>query len=70
MTWLRRFWPEALLAILLALPWAALFVLGLLWLWDNARVLEWALASAALLLAGLPLRAMVRRRAEARLQAD
>ncbi len=68
--WLRRFWPEALLAVLLALPWLALLVLGAMWLWDNGRVLEWALASAALVLAGLPLRVFVRRRAEARLQPD
>jgi hypothetical protein len=67
MTWLRRFWPEALLALLLALPWVALFALGFVWLWNEGRVLEWALASAALLLIGMPLRRLVRRRAEARL---
>lgn len=70
MTWLRRFWPETLLAVLLALPWMALFALGFLWLWDQGRVLEWALASAALLLLGLPLRRLVRTRTEERLQPD
>lgn len=67
---LRRFWAEALLGLLLALPWLALFALGLLWLWQNARLLEFALASAALLLAGIPLRLAVRRRAAARLAPD
>jgi hypothetical protein len=70
MTWLRRFWPETLLAVLLALPWVALFALGFAWLWDKGRVLEWALASAALLLLGLPLRRLVRTRTEERLQPD
>jgi hypothetical protein len=70
MTWLRRFWPETLLAVLLALPWVALFALGFLWLWDKGRVLEWALASAALLLLGLPLRRLVRTRTEERLEPD
>jgi predicted GTPase len=66
LTRLRRHWPEALLATLLALPWLALFALGLLWLWQHGRVLEWALAAAALALLGLPLRIFVRRRAAAR----
>ncbi|MCU0887007.1 MAG: 50S ribosome-binding GTPase [Rubritepida sp.] len=70
MTWLRRFWPEILLAVLLALPWLAVFALGFVWLWQNGRVIEFALASALLLLAGLPLRAMVRRRAEGKLAPD
>lgn len=62
----RRFWPEASLATLLALPWLALFALGFLWLWENAAVLWWALGAALLALAGLPLRRLVRRRAAAR----
>jgi hypothetical protein len=70
MAWLRRFWAELLLGLLLALPWLAVFALGFLWLWDNGRVLEFALASAVLLLAGLPLRALVKRRAEGRLAPD
>lgn len=59
---LRGFWPEALLAALLALPWLALFALGFWWLWENGAVLHWAVASALLALAGLPLRRLVRRR--------
>ena len=70
MAWLRRFWAELLLGLLLALPWLALFALGFLWLWDNGRVLEFALASALLLLAGLPLGARVKRRAEGQLAPD
>jgi predicted GTPase len=59
----RRFWPESLLAALLALPWLSLFGLGFVWLWQNAAVLWWALGAALLALAGLPLRRVVRRRA-------
>ena len=51
------------MAILLALPWFALFALGLVWLWQNGRVLEWALASAVLAAVGLPLRRLATRRA-------
>ncbi|MDB5412212.1 MAG: hypothetical protein JWR10_547 [Rubritepida sp.] len=69
MSWARRHRLELLLAVLLALPWLSLFVLGLLWLWQNHSVLEWALASAALALAGWPLRVLVRRRAQGRLAA-
>jgi predicted GTPase len=66
MTWARRHWLELLLAVLLALPWLSLFGLGLLWLWENHRVLEWALAAAALGLIGWPIRVLLRRRAHAR----
>ncbi|WPB85826.1 GTPase domain-containing protein [Sediminicoccus rosea] len=67
MAWLRRYWLEVTLATLLALPWLALFGLGFLWLWQNGGVLLWALASAVLGLLGVPLRILVRRRAEARM---
>lgn len=66
MAWLRRYWLEVTLATLLALPWLSLFGLGFLWLWQNGRVLEWALAAAALGILGVPLRILVRRRAERR----
>jgi len=66
MTWARRHWLELLLAVLLALPWLSLFGLGLLWLWQNHRVLEWAVAAAALGLIGWPIRVLLRRRAQAR----
>jgi hypothetical protein len=67
MAWLRRYWLELTLATLLALPWLSLFGLGFLWLWQNGRVLEWALAAAALGILGVPLRILVRRRAERRM---
>jgi len=63
----RRHIPEFVLALLLALPWLSLFGLGLFWLWQNGRVLEWALAAAALGLLSIPLRVLARRRAEARM---
>lgn len=67
MAWLRRYWLEVTLATLLALPWLSLFGLGFLWLWQHGRVLEWALAAAALGILGVPLRILVRRRAERRM---
>ncbi|TCH96191.1 hypothetical protein EJV46_21670 [Roseococcus sp. SYP-B2431] len=66
MIWARRHWLELILAVLLALPWLSLFGLGLLWLWENHRVLEWAVAAAALGLVGWPIRVLLRRRARAR----
>jgi len=67
MAWLRRYWLEVTLATLLALPWLSLFGLGSLWLWQNGAVIEWALAAAALSILGVPLRILVRRRAERRM---
>ncbi|MBS7810390.1 GTPase family protein [Roseococcus pinisoli] len=66
MNWARRHWLELLLTVLLAVPWLSLFGLGLLWLWQNHRVFEWAVAAAALGLVGWPIRALLRRRARAR----
>jgi predicted GTPase len=67
--WLRRFLPEALLFMAVALPWSALFALGLLWLWQGGHVWVWAIAAAALGLLAWPLSISVKRRAneEARL---
>ncbi|WP_421993756.1 GTPase family protein [Roseococcus sp.] len=66
MTWARRYWLELVLAVLLALPWLSLFGLGLVWLWENHRVLEWAIGAAALGLIGWPIRVLLRRRARTR----
>lgn len=66
MSWARRHRLELLLATLLALPWLSLFALGLLWLWQNHRIVEWAVAAAVLGLAGWPIRIVLRRRARER----
>ena len=36
---LRRYWHEAALALVLALPWLALLMLGIIWLWQGGHVL-------------------------------
>jgi uncharacterized protein len=61
----RRYWPEMLLALTVALPWVSLMVLGLLWLWQGGRVWAWAIAAAVLGLPAIPLARLVRRRANA-----
>jgi hypothetical protein len=60
--WLRRYWPETLLFMAVALPWLSLFALGLVWLWQGGRVWVWAMAAAALGLLAWPLSVSVRRR--------
>lgn len=62
---LRRYWPEMLLAVTIALPWVSLMVLGLLWLWQGGRVWAWAIAAALFGLPAIPLARLVRRRANA-----
>jgi uncharacterized protein len=62
---LRRYWPEMLLALTVALPWVSLMVLGLLWLWQGGRVWAWAIAAAVFGLPAIPLARLVRRRANA-----
>jgi uncharacterized protein len=62
---IRRYWPEMLLALTVALPWVALMVLGLLWLWQGGRVWAWAIAAAVVGLPAIPLARLVRRRANA-----
>jgi uncharacterized protein len=66
---LRRYWPETLLFMAVALPWLSLFTLGFLWLWQSGHVWVWAIAAAALGLLAWPLSISVKRRAkeEARL---
>jgi hypothetical protein len=67
--WIRHYWPETLLFISVALPWASLFALGLYWLWQSGHVLLWAVGATALGLLAWPASILVRRRAnkEARL---
>src|SRR5674476_579023 len=62
---LRRYWPEVLLVLALALPWLLLLALGAVWLWEGGRFWVWAIAAAALGLLIWPLSRLVRRRANA-----
>src|SRR5215471_79160 len=66
---LRRYWPEILLILAVALPWLSLGTLGVIWLWEGGHVWGWAMATAVLSLLAWPLSRYVRRRAneEARL---
>ena len=66
---LRRYWPEILLILAVALPWLSLITLGAVWLWQGGHVWVWAMATAVLSLLAWPLSKYVRRRAneEARL---
>jgi uncharacterized protein len=66
---LRRYWPEMLLFLAIALPWLSLLALGVLWLWQGGHVWVWAIAAAVLGLLAGPLLRSVQRRAneEARL---
>jgi hypothetical protein len=62
--WIRHYWPETLLFISVALPWASLFALGLYWLWQSGHVLLWAVGATALGLLAWPASFLVRRRAD------
>ena len=62
---LRRHWPETLLIVAVALPWVALLILGMLWLWQTGHVWIWAIVAAVLGLLAWPLLRLVRRRANA-----
>jgi hypothetical protein len=66
---LRRFWREGLLLALLALPWVALAVLGILWLREHGVLLEFALGAMAAGLIAWPLRRAIRARARTELAA-
>lgn len=68
--WLRRYWREALLVALVAMPWAALLALGLVWLWQEGMVLPWAAAAALLGVAAWPLRRSIRARTKRRARED
>jgi predicted GTPase len=63
--WFRRYWPETLLFMAVALPWLSLFALGLVWLWQGGHVWIWAIAAAALGVLAWPLSISVNRRANA-----
>ena len=39
------YWREALLVLLVTLPWLSLLVLGIAWLWHDGYVWIWALAA-------------------------
>ena len=62
---LRRYWPEMLLLLAVALPWLSLLALGIVWLWQGGYVWAWAIAAAVLGLLAWPLSTLVRRRANA-----
>ena len=51
----KRYWPEAILAAALALPWISLIGLGLVWLWQQNALLPWTIGAAVLGLAAIPL---------------
>ena len=59
---LPPYWREALLVLLVALPWLSLLVLGIVWLWQGGHVWIWALAAAAIGLLSWPLWYSVKRR--------
>jgi uncharacterized protein len=62
---LRRYWPETLLFLAVAVPWLSLLALGMVWLWQGGHVWAWAIAAAGLGLLAWPLSRLVRRRANA-----
>jgi len=66
---LRRYWPEMVLSLAVALPWLCLAALGAVWLWQSGHVRVFAIAAGVLGLLTWPLSRLVRRRAneEARL---
>src|SRR5215468_8663467 len=59
------YWREALLVLLVALPWLSLIVLGIVWLWQGGHVWVWALAAGAIGLLSWPLWQSVKRRSAA-----
>lgn len=61
---IRRFWREALLVLLRALPWLILLVLGLVWLYDSGWLYAWAIGGLLLAVTAWPLRRSLRRRAK------
>lgn len=62
---LSRYWREALVAVLVALPWLTLLPLGVLWLREHEALLAWTLGALAAGLVAWPIRRAVRARAAA-----
>jgi uncharacterized protein len=60
----RRYWPEMLLFVAIALPWLSLLAVGTVWLWQGGYVWLWAIAAAVLGLLAWPLSRFVRHRAD------
>jgi uncharacterized protein len=67
---IRRYWREIALVILIFLPWVALSLLGLLWLWQNSAVNWWLLAAATLGAAAFALRLGIARNSIIEAQAE
>jgi hypothetical protein len=61
---LRRYWPEMLLFLAVALPWLSLVALGSVWLWQGGHVWAWSIATAVLGLVAWPLSRSVQGRAK------
>jgi uncharacterized protein len=61
---LRRYWPEMLLFLAVAVPWLSLLALGSVWLWQGGHVWAWSIATAVLGLLAWPLSRSVQRRAK------
>ena len=47
---LRRYWPEMLLCLVVALPWLSLIALGSVWLWQSGIAWLWSITVATALL--------------------
>jgi predicted GTPase len=67
---LPRYWREALLVLLVTLPWLSLLGLGIVWLWQGGHVWIWALAAAAIGLLSWPLWYSVKRRSKEQARLD
>jgi uncharacterized protein len=61
----RRYWPDMLLSLAVAVPWLSLLVLGAVWLWQGGYFWMWAITAAVLGLLAWPLLRTFRRRANA-----
>jgi predicted GTPase len=62
---IARYWREAVLVVIIVLPWLALLPLGLLWLWQHAAAIWWLAGAALLGVAAFALRLSIVRSAKA-----